>query len=83
MESLFEALYAYAMTNRFDTYSLRDTEERQENEKMVRNAMEELKIRGMGDAAQRIEDGFTILACLDRHSAFWAGLSIGMELHRL
>ncbi len=83
MESLFDALYAYAMTKRFDTYSLRDTEERQENEKMVRNAMEELKIRGMGDAAQRIEDGFTILAYLDRHSAFWAGLSIGMELHRL
>ena len=83
MESLFDALYAYAMTKRFDTYSLRDTEERQENEKMVRNAMEELKIRGMGDAAQRIEDGFTILAYLDRHSAFWAGLSIRMELHRL
>ena len=35
MESLFEALYSYALKNRFDTYSLRDQEERQETEKML------------------------------------------------
>jgi len=83
MESLFEALYAYAMKNRYDAYLLRDAEERQENEKMVRIAMDELKTRGMGGAAERIEDGFTVLGCLDRRGAFWAGLSIGVELGRL
>jgi len=83
MESLFEALYAYAMKNRYDIYLLRDTEERQENEKMVRAAMDELKTRGMGDAAERIEDGFTVLGCLERRGAFWAGLTVGMDLNRL
>ncbi len=80
---LFEALYAYAMTTRFDTYALRDEKEREESEKMVRRAIEELKNCGMGDAAGRMEDGFTELACLDRRGAFWAGLTIGMELNRL
>lgn len=83
MESLFESLYTYAMKNRFDVYSLRDEKEREENETMIRRAMEELKTLGMDDAAERIEDGFTILGCLDRRGAFWAGLSMGLELNRL
>lgn len=83
MESLFEALYAYALKNRFDTYSLHDERERQENEKMARLAMEELTTKGMGSAAHRLEDGLTTLNWLDRRGAFWAGLTIGMELNRL
>lgn len=83
MESLFEALYAYALKNRFDIYLPRDEEERQENEKMVRLAMEELTNQGMGDAVQRIQDGTATLSCLDRRCAFWAGLTIGLELTRL
>lgn len=83
MESLFESLYTYAMRNRYDAYLLRDAEERQENETMVRRAVDELKTKGFDDAAQRIEDGYAILACLDRRRAFQAGLSIGLELSRL
>ena len=83
MESLFEALYAYALKNRCDIYSLRDAAEREENEKMVRQAMAELTARGMGGAVERIESGLTTLNCLDRRSTFWAGLSMGLELNRL
>lgn len=83
MESLFESLYTYALENRFDFYTLRDEKERQENETMIRHAMDELKAQGMDGAAHRIEEGFTILACLDRRGAFWAGLTMGLELNRL
>lgn len=83
MESLFEALYAYALKNSFDIYALRDERERRENEKMVRLAMEELTNQGMGDAVQRIQDGTATLNCLDRRCAFWAGLTMGLELNRL
>lgn len=50
MESLFEALYTYALDNQLNTYSLRDQEERHEAEIMIQVAIEELKTRGMGDA---------------------------------
>ena len=83
MESLLEALYAYAMENRIDAYLLRDTKERQDNEKMIRLTMEKLAAQGMGDMAQRVEAGYTTLGCLDRRGAFWAGLTIGLELNRL
>ena len=53
MESLFEALYTYALDNQLNTYSLRDQEERHEAEIMIQVAIEELKTRGMGDATQR------------------------------
>lgn len=83
MEPLFEALYTYAYKYRFDAYALRDKEEWLENEKMIRIAEDELNACGMNDAVGRIEDGYSTLACLDRRSAFWAGLSIGLELGRL
>ena len=83
MESLFEAPYSYALKNRFDTYSLRDQEERQETEKMLQIAMEELETQGMSDAAQRIKDGYSILHFLNQRGAFWAGLNIGLEMHQL
>ena len=76
MESLFEALYSYALKNRFNTYSLRDQEERQETEKMLQIAMEELE-------TQRIKDGYSILHFLNQRGAFWAGLNIGLEMHQL
>ena len=83
MESLFESLYAYALENRFDFYSLRDAKEREENETMIRHAMDELKTNGMDDAAKRMEDGYSTLTCLERRGAFWAGLSMGLALNRL
>jgi len=83
LESLFEALYTYALKNRIDIYRLRDEKERQENEWMVRIAREELMAQGMDDAVQRLEDGLSILNCLDQRGAFWAGLSVGLELNRL
>lgn len=83
MESIFEALYIYALKYRFDGYFLCDAEERQENEAMVRHAREALNAKGLRDAAERLEEGLAILSCLDRRSAFRAGLSIGLELSRL
>ena len=83
MESLFEALYTYAFDNQLNTYSLRDQEERHEAEIMIQVAIEELKTRGMGDATQRIKDGYSILHFLNQRAAFWAGLTNGLELHRL
>ena len=50
---------------------------------MVRLAREELSANGLGDVAERLEDGLTVLRHLDRQSAFRAGLAIGMDLHRL
>ena len=83
MEPLLEALYNYALKYRFDGYFLPDEDERRENETMVRLAREELSVKGLGNAAERLEDGLMILRHLDRRSAFRAGLSIGMDLHRL
>ena len=83
MESLFETLYAYAEKERFDIYILRNAAEWEENEHMVRRAMEELNACGMANAVQRVTDGLTVLCCLDQRAAFWAGLSIGLELNRL
>ena len=83
MESLFETLYTYALDNQLNTYSLRDQEERHEAEIMIQVAIEELKTRGMGDATQRIKDGYSILHFLNQRAVFWAGLTIGLELHRL
>lgn len=82
MGSLLEALYTYALENRIDVYRLCDEKERQENERMVRLAREELSAQGMDDAVQRMEDGLSTLNCLDLCSAFRAGLSIGLELGR-
>ena len=83
MESLLEALYAYAQENLFAFYSLPDEKERQENETMVRLALDELKTQGMGDAANRVMDGLSTLSALDRRSLFLAGLSMGMKLNQL
>ena len=83
MEPLLEALYNYALKYRFDAYFLPDEDERRENETMVRLAREELSANGLGDAAERLEDGLMILHHLDRQSAFRTGLAIGMDLHRL
>ncbi len=83
MESLFDALYSFALENRFDFYALRDAEERQENETMARRAKEELIARGMDNAAGRLEDCLSTLTLLDRRAAFGAGLSMGLELGRL
>ena len=83
MEPLLEALYNYALKYRFDGYFLPDEDERRENETMVRLAREELSANGLGDVAERLEDGLTVLRHLDRQSAFRAGLAIGMDLQRL
>lgn len=83
MESLFDALYAFAMENRFDLYALQDGEERRENELMIRRALEDLDSQGAGDLAERISDGYAALSFLDRRGAFRAGLSMGLELVRL
>ena len=82
MESLFEALYSYALKNRFDTYSLRDQEERQETEKMLQIAMEELETQGMSDAAQRIKDGFEPTRCFLGRAEHWPGNASAVVLRR-
>ncbi len=83
MESLFEALYAYAVKNRCNAYLAEDEEEQQEIENMVRHAMEELTEKGCGDPAQKVSDGLSSLHELGQRSLFRSGLSIGLELGRL
>ncbi len=83
MDSLFEALYAYAMANRCDAYLVEDEEERQKTEDMVSHAMEELTAKGCGNPAQRVAEGLSTLYELGQRSLFRAGLAIGMELNRL
>lgn len=83
MEPLFEALYSYAVKHRCDACVLPDEEERLENERMIDLAREELYAKGLGGAADRLEDGLITQNMLDRRRAFRAGLSIGLELTRL
>lgn len=83
MESLFEALYAYALQHRCDAYLAEDEEERQRNENMVLHAMEELDAKGCGDLARRVADGLTSIYELGQRGLFRSGLSIGLELTRL
>lgn len=83
MESLFEALYAYAVKNRCNVYLAEDEEERRQIEDMVCHAMEELNTKGCGDLAQQLADGLSSLHDLGQRSLFRAGLSIGMALSRL
>ena len=46
-------------------------------------AMEDLTAQGCGELAQQVENGAKSLAWLGQRTLLRAGLSIGMELHRL
>ena len=83
MESLFDALYAYAMANRFDTYSLRDQEERQETEKNAPNRHGRAGNPGHERRRAANQGRLSILHFLNQRGAFWAGLNIGLEMHQL
>lgn len=83
MDSLFEALYNYALKHRCDIYLVEDEEERQKAEDMVCRAMEELADKGYGELALRVKDGLSTIFWLGQRSLFRAGLSIGLELSRL
>ena len=83
MESLFEALYIYAAENRCGSISPEDRGEQIQCENMVRHAMEELTAKGCGDQAQRVKDGLSTMSWLSGRRFFRAGLSIGLDLHRL
>ncbi len=83
MESLFEVLYRYAVENRCALLSPEEHEEQELCEDILCRAMEELTAQGCGELAQQVENGATSLAWLGQRTLFRAGLSIGMELHRL
>ena len=83
MDSLFEALYIYAMENRCAHLSPEDRSEQIQCEDMVRRAMEELTAKGYGDLARQVRDGLSTLTWLAQRRSFRAGLSIGLDLDRL
>lgn len=84
MKTLFDVLYTYALEERLDIYYLfQDKREREDNEKMIKYALESIEKQGFQDEVRRIEDGINTRTWLDQRSAFWAGLSIAMELSRL
>ena len=83
MESLFEVLYQYAVENCCTPLSPEDREEQERYDDMLCRAMEKLTAQGCGDLARQVEDGAKFLAWLGQCSLFRAGLSIGIELHRL
>ena len=83
MESLFEALYQYAVENRCTSLSLEEQEEQERCEEMLCRAMEALTAKGHSDLARQVEEGAKSLAWLGQRCLFRAGLSIGLELTRL
>lgn len=83
MESLFEALYDYAVNHRSDTYLTEDEDERQKAEDMVCRAIEELTAEGYSDQVRQVKDGLSTIFWLGQRSLFRAGLAIGMDLNRL
>lgn len=83
MDSLFETLYAYAVSERCGFLSKEEREDLEASQKMVRCAVEELTAKGLGDPASRVKDGMDLIAWQGQRSLFRAGLSIGMELGRL
>ena len=50
---------------------------------MVRRAMEELSDKGYGDQARQMRDGLSTMSWLSQRRLFRAGLTIGLDLHRL
>lgn len=82
MESLFEALYQYAVKNCCGPLSPEEREEQERCDDMLCRAMEELTAKGYGDLARQMEDGAKSLAWLGQRCLFRAGLAIGMDLHR-
>lgn len=83
MDTLFEALYIYAAENRCGTLLAEDRAERLRQENQARQAMEALTGKGCGDLAKQMEDSLTSLSWLSQRRFFRAGLSIGLDLHRL
>ena len=83
MESLLEALYIYAAENWCACLSPEDRAEQTQCENMVRRAMEELSDKGYGDQARQMRDGLSTMSWLSQRRLFRAGLSIGLDLHRL
>lgn len=80
MDSLFEVLYTYASEHLY--LSPEEREEQKKSEQMARHALEELKAKGYGELAQRVEDGLEIAFWLSQRGFLRAGLSIGMALNR-
>ena len=85
MNSLQYALYQYAMEHRADPFLHENQQEEQENLSMVMRSMQVLSAMDptIADHAQRIYDGLSTVCSIHQEAAFLAGLSIGVELHRM
>lgn len=85
MNTLFDALYDYAMEHRIDTYLKPDEAELNDTQWMQNKALSDLKTMSerAADCAERLEFSQDTLLCLHRRAGFLAGLSMGLELSRL
>ena len=85
MDTLFDALYDYAMEHRIDTYLKPDEGELRDTQWMQDNALSVLRATDArsADCAERLEFSQDTLLYFHRRAAFQAGLSMGLELSRL
>ena len=85
MNSLQYALYQYAMEHRAAQFLLENKQDELENLRMVEQSVNALSYKNpiTADHAQRIYDGLSTVSSLHQEAAFLAGLSIGVELHRM
>lgn len=77
MESLFEALYDYAVNHRCDTYLTEDEDERQKAEDMVCRAIEELTAEGYSDQVRQVKDGLSTIFCWVSAACFGRAWPLG------
>lgn len=85
MDTLFDALYDYAMEYRVDGFLKPEEKELKDNQWMRDNALSALKAMNAQTAgwAERLEYGQDALLDLHRRAGFLAGLSMGLELSRV
>ena len=85
MNSLYYALYQYAMEHRADQFLQDNKQDELENLRMVEQSLHTLSAIDpiTADHAQRIYNGLHTISSLHQEAAFLAGLSIGVELHSI
>ena len=85
MQSLYDALFTYAMEHRTNRFLREDREELRDKQAMVTKSLDALHAMG-GEAAgwaERMEESTVALSFLNERAAFLAGLSMGLELGAL
>ena len=84
MTPLQQALYDFCLKNRADAYMAWDREEYQENEDVVRWALDRLKEAGepWAGLADRVEYGLNAMWSIQCQAMFLAGLWAGQALSR-